>query len=52
MFGSDFPNAAATALGNSLAALRQLVQSGDISDRQPQGIESDTAVALFPRLRG
>lgn len=52
MFGSDYPNAPATALGNSLAALRQLVQGGDITNRQLQNIEWETAVALFPRLRG
>ena len=51
MFGSDYPNAPAT-LGDSLAALRQLVQSGDMTDCQLQSIESETAVALFPRLRG
>ena len=52
MFGSDYPNATARALVDSLAELRQLVQSGDITNRQLQSIESDTAVALFPRLRG
>ena len=52
MFGSDYPNATARALVDSLAELRQLVQSGDITDRQLQSIESETAVALFPRLRG
>ncbi len=49
MFGSDYPNAALDYYRNQVAALRRLVQSGEVSQADLPAIEHETAMRLFRR---